>query len=311
MPKKKKRIEYRYYDMPTGSYVLPLLGESWIREYGEGMRDMLHFHNYMEIGYCHTGGGVLIIEDREYEYRDNMFSVIPANIPHTTNSVPGTKCFWEYLFVDIEGFLNNEMHMDEMWKARVLSVINKRGTLKSEENHGVLSRIILNIIRECQEQSLFYEESIKGYLYAFVIEVMRLADERDKSRHTRRVTEYVKDALDYIDRHYMEQLRVEDLAQASGLSESHFRRVFEDSMNMKPLDYVNLVRVDKACLMMGKEDISMEELSYRVGFQTQSTFNRNFKRLTGVSPYQWKRKENGQEGVLKNYHISVMKGWES
>lgn len=109
----------------------------------------------------------------------------------------------------------------------------------------------------------------------------------------------------------MEQVRVEDIAEASGLSESHFRRVFEEVMNMKPLDYVNMVRVDKACGMMAKKDLSMEELSYRVGYQTQSTFNRNFKRLTGYSPKQWKKKENYQEGILKNYHISALRGWEA
>lgn len=79
-------------------------------------------------------------------------------------------------------------------------------------------------------------------------------------------------------------------------------------MHMKPLDYVNLVRVDKACGLMARQDISMEEVSFRVGYQTQSTFNRNFKRLTGYSPNQWKHKENYQEGILKNYQISALKG---
>ena len=102
-----------------------------------------------------------------------------------------------------------------------------------------------------------------------------------------------------------------DIAEDSGMSQRHFRRDFEDAMNMKPLDYVNLVRVDKACFLIEKEDASMEEIGYRVGFQTQSTFNRNFKRLTGLSPYQWKSKEKTQEGILKNYQISAMKGWEA
>ena len=232
MAKKKRRIEYRYYDMPSGSYVLPLLGKGWEQEYGVGIREMLHFHNYMEIGYCYNGDGELIIEDRVYQYHGSMFSVIPANIPHTTNSKPGHICKWEFLFIDIEGFIKNEMHMDAMREGAVLSVINRRGTLKSEQNHGVMSRLILNIIRECREQSSYYTESIKGYLYALVIEMMRLADER-----------------------------VEDIAMASGLSESHFRRIFEEAMNMKPLDYVNLVRVDRACIMMAKEDLYMEEIN--------------------------------------------------
>ena len=153
-----------------------------------------------------------------------------------------------------------------MSRSSVLSIVNKRGTLKSAQNHAIMSRLILEIIRECRDQTVYYEESLKGYLYALVVEILRLADERDKSRHTKRVNEYIKKSLDYVGEHYMEQLRVEDIAEASGLSESHFRRVFEDAMNMKPLDYVNLVRVDKACFLIEKEDASMEEIGYRVGF---------------------------------------------
>lgn len=312
MGKKKKKMEYRYYEMPSGSYILPLLGKGWEQEYGvEYPNDMLHFHNYLEIGYCYHGDGELIIEDKVYEYGDEMFSVIPANIPHTTNSKPGNICKWEYLFVDLESFLLKEVPQDNTQMHSVLSIINKRGTLKTRQNHSIMSDLILNIIRECREKPLYYEESIKGYLYALVIEMLRLADERDKSRRTRKVNQYIKEALNYVNEHYMEPIRMEEIAMASGLSESHFRRVFEETMNMKPLEYVNLIRVDKACFLIEREDMSMEEISYRVGYQTQSSFNRNFRRLTGMSPYQWKKKKTKQEGILKNYQISAMKGWEA
>ena len=312
MAKKKKKMEYRYYEMPSGSFILPLLGVGWEQEYGvEYPDDLLHFHNYMEIGYCYHGDGNLIIEDRVYEYGDEMFSVIPANIPHTTNSKPGHICKWEYLFIDVDGFMKNEINLDAAQIHSILSQINKRGTLKTAQNHPVMARLVLDIIRECREKSLYYEESVKGYLYALVVEMLRLVDERDKSRRTRKVNQYIKDSLDYVNEHYMEPIRMVDIAEASGLSESHFRRIFEDAMNMKPLDYVNLIRVDKACFLIEREDISMEEISFRVGFQTQSSFNRNFRRLTGMSPYQWKKKETKQEGILKNYQISAMKGWEA
>lgn len=311
MAKKKRRIEYRYYEIPSDTYILPLLGKGWEQEYGAGIRDMLHFHNYMEIGYCYNGDGELIIEERVYHYKGGMFSVIPANIPHTTNSTPGNICKWEYIFIDIERFVKTEMHMDAVMQDGILSVINHRGTLKTEQNHGVLAEVILNIIRECRDQPVYHEESIKGYLHILVVELMRLAEEKERLLHSHKVNEYIRNALNYVDTHYMEQVRVEDIAEASGLSESHFRRVFEEAMKMKPLEYLNLVRVDKACIMMSKEDVSMEEISYRVGYQSQSTFNRNFRCLTGYSPNQWKKRENSHEGVLKNYQITALRGWEA
>ena len=56
----KKQVEFRYYDIPQGDIVLPLTGEGWNKEYGEG-RDKLHFHNYFEVGHCYAGEGEMIL----------------------------------------------------------------------------------------------------------------------------------------------------------------------------------------------------------------------------------------------------------
>ena len=45
----KENVEFRYYEIPQGMPVLPLLGEKWITRYGA---DPMHFHNYLELGYC-------------------------------------------------------------------------------------------------------------------------------------------------------------------------------------------------------------------------------------------------------------------
>ena len=52
---------------------------------------------------------------------------------------------------------------------------------------------------------------------------------------------------------------------------------------MTPVDYLNQVRIKKACDMIRKTGYSMEEIAVKVGFSTTSTFNRNFKRIVGTS----------------------------
>ena len=56
MKKKKEELEFRFYEIPQNQPVLALLGEKWVQHYGSGV-DRLHFHNYMEIGYCYGGEG--------------------------------------------------------------------------------------------------------------------------------------------------------------------------------------------------------------------------------------------------------------
>ena len=102
--RKKPKMEFRYYQMPAGSPILALLGKKWRQNYGRDI-DYLHFHNYLEIGFCYEGTGDLILGEDTVRFGGREFSVLPPNFPHTTNSDPGDLSRWEYLFIDVEGFL--------------------------------------------------------------------------------------------------------------------------------------------------------------------------------------------------------------
>ena len=309
---KKKDIEFRYYDMPVNNYVLALLGEGWEKEYGVDVEPgLLHFHNYLEIGYCYHGSGTLTIADQELRYCGDMFSIIPANIPHTTHSDPGHICKWEFLFIDMDAFVRNEMHDAVLSSSRALQIINGCGRLFEISQQPRLGQLIRIMIEECRAGLPNSRECMKGYLRALVIEILRLNDQGSAADSGLWLNRYVEKAVYHIDHHYTEDLKVPDIAAACGLSESHFRRVFEENTGMRPNDYLNMVRVNKACELMMRKDSSMEDIGKAVGFQTTSGFNRNFKRLTGYSPLQWKNKGMREGLNLNSYRISARKGWEA
>lgn len=112
--KKKSKIEFRYYRMPEDVPFLALLGEKWVQHYGRDV-DYLHFHNYLEIGYCYSGTGTLVLGEKNYHFTGNQFSVIPNNYPHTTDSAPGTVSKWEYLFIDVD------MILEQFYRGGVLT----------------------------------------------------------------------------------------------------------------------------------------------------------------------------------------------
>ena len=116
-------------------------------------------------------------------------------------------------------------------------------------------------------------------------------------------------ALDYINKHFEEQLKACELAELCNMSETHFRRLFESFINMPPMEYVNLIRVQKACELMKKSNESMDLIAQKCGFTTPSTFNRNFRKFVGTSPYQWKINPENYEHKLLNFRISALKGW--
>ena len=119
----------------------------------------------------------------------------------------------------------------------------------------------------------------------------------------------LENAISFVEEHYQEDFKILDLAASCHMSETHFRRIFQEKMNMTPIEYVNFVRVKKACELIDKSDLSMEEVAEKVGFVTPSTFNRNFRKIIGTSPYQWKKRPDNHEGKLLDYKISALKGW--
>ena len=78
---------------------------------------------------------------------------------------------------------------------------------------------------------------------------------------------------------------------------------------MTPNDYVNVARIHEAGRLLLKSHATMEEIAYRVGYGNVSTFNRNFKKMLGMTPYQWKRSPDNYAGQMLNFKISALKGW--
>lgn len=310
--KKKDTIELRFYEVPHNESVLALLGDKWIRCYGHDDTN-LHFHNLMEIGCCRDGTGRLVLNERECLYQPAMISVIPQNYPHITISEDTKEpSFWEYLFFDPVFFLKELYAGDELRQREILGIINREAWFLHEEESGNLVGLVTMVMEEMRSRKKHYQESVHSLMLALVIELIRMNETTgiyDTDMYKKTGITQIGNALDYIREKYAGHIKVEDLANACGMSETHFRRVFESYMNMSPMDYVNLTRIQASCERLKKTTDSMDEVAEKVGFATTSTFNRNFKKFLNTSPYQWKIKQENYESKLPGYHITALKGW--
>lgn len=308
MPKKKKKpAEFRFYEVPQDESVLALMGSKWIQVYGENI-DNLHFHNLLEIGYCHYGDGDLVIEDDLYRFGAGMISCIPANFLHVTRSDTDVKAFWEYIYINPEDILRQWGKSTQEIRDIMEAVGKKSFFIKAEENPMIVT-MIRAIFEEMQQKGAHYRECVRGIVYALLFEIARFNGREAWQTIGKGVSLQLESAIEYVEKNYPNDFKIADLANECHMSETHFRRIFQEKMNMTPVEYVNFVRVRKACELIDKTDISMEEVAEKVGFITPSTFNRNFRRIIGTSPYQWKKRPDNHEGKLLEYKISALKGW--
>lgn len=312
---KRKTIEYRYYDIPQDVPVLALLGEGWIRPYGESGLNSLHFHNHLEIGYCYEGRGQLALGDDVVDYHGRSFSIIPRNMCHTTVSENLSLGRHEYLFIDVEGFVQSLPEEERRFGEKLIRHLNRAPIAQSHEENPALGDAILNLIREMRVKERFYQMSVKGLLLTLLIEIAREDMRREDVPEMDAVIGQkqrllIRDALTFIEAHYSEEIRIATLASHCHMSETHFRRLFKSIMQISPLEYINLFRVETACNLLHATEYSMEIIAMRVGFLSVSSFNRNFLRATGVTPMQWRKSPNNYEQKLRNYQIAAFQGWK-
>ena len=114
-------------------------------------------------------------------------------------------------------------------------------------------------------------------------------------------------AVDYIERNYMKNISVEEIATALGISRKHLYSVFSSVLSVAPKQYLILYRIEKACIRLKTTNQSVMEVSESVGYSNQFYFAKEFKRLTGITPTEYRKNplEYGRGGDLFSYRTFV------
>ena len=97
--------------------------------------------------------------------------------------------------------------------------------------------------------------------------------------------------LSYIGSHFTEQFSIPQLAKRCALSESVYRRRFRQLTGLSPVQYINRLKIEKACQLLQSGDISHQQISEFLNFYSVSYFYRVFKAVTGQTPGEYKERE--------------------
>ncbi len=94
--------------------------------------------------------------------------------------------------------------------------------------------------------------------------------------------------IDYIQAHLAHDLSLTDMAAIADMSAYHFSRLFKQSTGLAPHQYVIHCRIERAKQLLKQGDRTIAQIARSVGFSSQSHFGYHFKRLTGVTPRQFR-----------------------
>ena len=127
------------------------------------------------------------------------------------------------------------------------------------------------------------EYEISQNLYSFLCNI----SSPQISLHSDKLSQ-ISLAKKYIVANFENQISVDDIAKSVNMSSSYFSKIFKEATILSPYEYLLSIRLEKAKELLQKTDLSISQIAYKTGFNSDANFIYFFKKQTSVSPLKFR-----------------------
>lgn len=101
--------------------------------------------------------------------------------------------------------------------------------------------------------------------------------------------EVIRPAVEYINTNFCENITVQQLADIVHLSKSYFMARFRQAAGVGAIEYINQLRIKKACRLLAESKLNAADIAFDCGFRNLSNFNRLFRKAVGCTPVEYRK----------------------
>jgi AraC-like DNA-binding protein len=186
---------------------------------------------------------------------------------------------WTYAWVEFDGFKAREL-VTEAGITYNYPIYSS----KDDEERELMQNELLAIVRGKNSPPL----AVMGHMYFFMNAFINSSSLRKKATGGSIRDFYVRESLNFIERHFHEEIGVEEIAAFCNIDRSYLGKIFKSILHTSPQNFLIQYRINKACELMKITDRTISEISCMVGYQNQFNFSRVFKKTMGQSPRDWR-----------------------
>ena len=99
----------------------------------------------------------------------------------------------------------------------------------------------------------------------------------------------VSDVIKYIYENYTKELTINDVTEKFNITDTKLNKILMSYSGKRFIEFLNALKIDKACEMLLTTDKSVIDISFELGFNTVKTFNNNFTKLKNMSPTDFRK----------------------
>lgn len=232
-------------------------------------------NNYL-MHHVFAGKGSLSIAGQSFTVKTGDTFLIPPNTVAYYQA--DLEDPWEYYWVGFDGteVKNLMAHTDFSVEQPIVQ--------SGQSEH--LKDLLMQLYRSSGNE-FYHQVRMVGYLYLILSTLIRGATKDTAEMDISMV--YCKKAVEYIAAHYEKNITITDIAAVLGVSRSHFYRVFVKRMGQPPKVYLERYRIQQACILLEQTAMTVSEVALSVGYEDQLHFSKNFKKIKGMPPKEYRK----------------------
>lgn len=281
------------------SFQVPKSQKEFVRyqeDSGKTFYDKLHQHPLFQLTYILEGKGQFLSGDYVGRFSSGDLFFLGENVPHVFRSDP--EYFEENNDLRSEG---RTVFFDFDALGRAIGDLEELSPLQRfREYAGLCFQVKGGTQEKIIELLEFFGKSAGLKRFQLAIQLLSLFDgakddllqlnqdglfqglsEKDGSRMNR-VMQYLLD-------HRYQKISLDDTASVANLSKEAFCRYFKLRTRKTFTQYLLQIRINEAQKLLQETDLGISEIAFQVGFENLSYFNRSFKKITGLTPRDFKR----------------------
>ena len=237
-----------------------------------------HIHTHLELVYLRSGGIVEAFADNKMVTLNegDLFLAFPNRV-HYYRDVK------KPILVDV--FIISPTLCPEFGKIFETSLPEMPIFKNANDNPAILSA--LNILAQCDPSDEFSEPTIRGCTLLLLSEFFRSASLKKISTHN---TDTAKDIINFCYENYSGDISLSSIAEELHISRYYVSHLFAKRLNINFSDYINSLRIRKACELLKSGELSITEAAHAVGYNSLRTFDRCFAKIKGVTPREYRLK---------------------
>jgi AraC-like DNA-binding protein len=282
-----------YSELLHNIKVAPSFENYYDVEFVQGFDMPMHQHKSIELMYVSKGKCTVSIMEHSMTLSAGEFVLINGSIPHRLYVERGRNCRvanMEFIFCP-----SNDVpcSISDLWalSMEIRGLLNSDNEFFHLSDSETLYATVRDIIRELESDDASKNLLLALMVLELMLKISRIYCAGQTADHSP-ANVYVNKSLDYMRRHYSEDISIDDIAAALSISTRYFQKIFKQAIGHTPMDHLNKLRIDKAKLLLRKTDIPLADLCLMVGINSRQYFSYLFKKYTGISPSEFRQKSN-------------------